>query len=75
MNSVNLNLAIIQCKHCAASFSINTAPCTLKSTQKTMLFKIKNLTLTHKKTKNPQTKELKQPHILKCEFSIGSVSI
>ncbi|ATD08655.1 hypothetical protein PPIS_a3956 [Pseudoalteromonas piscicida] len=40
-----------------------------------MLFKIKNLSLTHKKTKKPKTKELKQPHILKCEFSIGSVSI
>ncbi|PAY00277.1 hypothetical protein CKO50_16315 [Pseudoalteromonas sp. HM-SA03] len=75
MNSVNLNLAIIQCKHCAASFSINTAPCTLKSTQKTMLFKIKNLNLMHKKTTNTQTKELKQLQILKCEFSIGSVSI
>ncbi|ASD65811.1 hypothetical protein B1L02_01285 [Pseudoalteromonas piscicida] len=61
MNSVNLYLAIIQCKYCAASFSINTAACTLKSTQKTMLFRIKKTELPHKKAKILNFIELKKP--------------
>ncbi|PCK30859.1 hypothetical protein CEX98_15425 [Pseudoalteromonas piscicida] len=60
MNSVNVNTANAQCIHCVASFSINTAPSPPKSTQKTMLFKIKNPKLENKKTTKKRKKELKQ---------------